>query len=74
MRILRKMQKGLSDGRRCDGQLEEKKERNRVYPVHGMCEKLPEECALTVRRMLQREPGIHGICSFKLYCAANLQL
>ncbi len=48
MRFLRKMQESMPYGRRCDGQLEKKKEWNRVYSMHGMCEKLPKECTLNL--------------------------
>jgi hypothetical protein len=46
MRILRKMQESMSYERRYDGQLEKKKEWNRVHSVHGMREKLPKERTL----------------------------
>lgn len=38
------MQKGLSHGRGCHRQLQEKKKWNRVHPLYGVCQKLPQGC------------------------------
>lgn len=43
MRFLRKVQKGLPDGRGRDRQFEETRERYGVHSVYGVCESLPEE-------------------------------
>ncbi len=40
-----------------------------MYSVHGVCEKLPEECALMIRQILNRKTGIHRINSFEVIWA-----
>ena len=61
MRILRKMQESMSYGRRYDGQLEKKKEWNRVHSVHGMREKLPKE-----RTLKDKKKGPPYVCNAAL--------
>ena len=47
MRIVREMQAGVPDGCGCHRQFEKERERDRVHPMHGVRQELPEEGALS---------------------------